>query len=296
MNAKWPYRLAALLALLVLCGCTTPSTKYVDCQRDVEYGRPNGKSLKLDVYSPKEATNRMPVIIWIHGGSWKAGSKDKCPVAFLAEKGVIAVSIQYRFIDDAKFPAQVHDCKGVVRWLRANAERLHIDPTRIGVLGASAGGHLAAMLGTTAGVKDMEGDVGGNLDQSSRVQAVCAFYPPTDLNLLIKVPRLRTSPDSDVGRWLGGPLEQNLEKAARANPANYITPDDSPFYILHGADDPVVPLQHSKLLHEALVKGGVESTLYIVPHKGHGIGAPPTAAKQIMDFFGKHLKLEDKTK
>jgi acetyl esterase/lipase len=284
-----------MATVLMGTGCRTYSSKHVSLQRDLEYGRPDGIPLMLDIYAPRTFTGPLPVLIWIHGGTWKAGSKNRCPLAFLANEGFAVVSIEYRFIDQAPFPAQLYDCKGAIRWLRANAGRLNLDPTRIAVFGASAGGHLAALIGTTPDVKEMEGDVGGNLEQSSRVQAICAFYPPTDLNLLVTNPELRVSPESDIGKLLGGPLEQNLDKAARANPINYITRDDTPFFILHGEKDMMVPLEHSKILHEALIHNGVESTLFIVPKKGHGIGAPPAAAKQILDFLTKHLRLEEET-
>lgn len=294
MNAKFSLWLCLMVAVVVVgAGCRTYSPKYVNVKRDLEYARPDGIPLMLDLYEPKQATNRLPVLIWIHGGAWKAGSKERCPLAFLAQDGFAVISIEYRLIDQGSFPAQLHDCKAVVRWLRANAERLNLDASRIGVFGASAGGHLAALLGTTPDVKDLEGDVGGNLDQSSRVQAICAFYPPTDLNQLVTNPKWRTSPDSDIGKLLGGPLEQNLDKAARANPVKYITPDDSPFYIVHGDKDTMVRLEQSKILHEALLKAGVESTLYVVPGKGHGIGAPPQAAQEILEFLRKHLKLSN---
>ncbi|HEY1172947.1 MAG TPA: alpha/beta hydrolase [Verrucomicrobiae bacterium] len=263
-------------------------------QRDLEYGRPEGKVLDLDIYLPKHATNRLPVIIWIHGGSWKSGSRYPCPLAFLAKDGMAVVSIEYRLMDDAPFPAQLYDCKGAIRWLRANANRFNLDPEHVAVFGASAGGHLAALIGTTPEVKELEGDVGGNLDQSSRVQAVCAFYPPTDLDRLITNKDERRSPTSDIGRLLGGSLEKNLDKAAKASPMRYITPDDAPFYILHGDKDDMVPVEHSKWLHEALLKAGVESTLYIVPNKGHAIGAPREAHQQITAFFNRHLKGEEK--
>lgn len=291
MSAKFCLWLILLATVVVVTGCRTYSPKHVSVQRDLEYAHPDGIPLMLDLYVPKQTTIRLPVLIWIHGGAWKAGSKARCPLAFLAQKDFAVVSIEYRLLDQASFPAQLHDCKAVVRWLKANADKLNLDADRIGVFGASAGGHLAALLGTTPDLKDLEGDVGGNLEQSSRVQAICAFYPPTDLNQLVTNPKWRTSPDSDIGKLLGGPLEQNLDKAARANPVNYITPDDTPFYIVHGDKDTMVRLEQSKLLHEALLKAGVESTLFVVTGKGHGIGAPPQAAKEILEFLSKHLKL-----
>ena len=290
MRVKFYLWSLLLMSLIGGSGCKTYSAKLVSVQRNLEYARPDGIPLMLDLYLPKQATNRLPVLIWIHGGAWKAGDKERCPVAFLAQTGYAVASIEYRLIDHGPFPTQLYDCKGAVRWLKANADRFNLDAKHFGVFGASAGGHLAALLGTTPDIKDLEGDVGGNLEQSSRVQAICAFYPPTDLNRLVTNPKWRASPDSDIGKLIGGPLEKNLDKAARANPVNYITPDDSPFYIVHGDKDTMVQLDQSRILHEALIKAGVESTLYIVPGKGHGIGAPPQAAQEILEFLDKHLK------
>jgi len=275
---------------MLLTGCQSYSPKQVALQSDVEYAHPEGVSLRLDVYTPRNITNRVPVLVWIHGGAWKAGSRSPCPLAFMVKDGFAAVSIEYRFIDQAAFPAQLHDCKGAIRWIKANADRFNFDPERIAVFGASAGGHLAALLGTTAEVKDLEGDVGGNLSYSSKVQAICAFYPPTDLDRLITNPASRTSPDSDIGKLLGALLESNPDKAMRANPITYITPNDTPFYILHGDKDRVVPLEQSVLLHEALLKNGVESNLFVVRDRGHGIGAPIAAARQIVKFLERHLQ------
>lgn len=136
----------------------------------------------------------LPVVIWVHGGGWETGTKDASPAARLVPYGYAAVSISYRFSQVAPYPAQIHDCKAAVRWVRAHAKEYNFDPDRIGVWGASAGGHLVALLGTTAGEQELEGDVGGNLEQSSAVQAVCDWFGPTDI---IKLCRMASGENAD---------------------------------------------------------------------------------------------------
>lgn len=281
-----------ILVSLLLTGCFTRSPEGVRAVKDLEYAHPERQPLKLDLYLPEKSAEKLPIIIWVHGGSWKSGSKDFCPIAFMAQKGLAIVSIDYRLSTVAAYPAQLHDCKGAVRWLRAHAVEYQLDPDRIGIFGASAGGHLAALLATTGDLKEMEGNVGGNLGYSSRVQAVCAFYPPTNLDKLVTNPEWRRSPNSDVGRLLGGPLEENLDKVATANPINFITRKTAPIFLLHGDQDTLVPISQSEILYKALQKTGVESEFAVEKGKGHGIIAPPDVAPRIYRFYEKHLRIE----
>ena len=283
---------AALCALLLVTGCITRVPDGVRAVKNLEYGQPDRHPLKLDLYLPENPVGKLPVIVWIHGGSWKSGSKDFCPIAFMAHKGLAIVSLDYRLSTVATYPAQLHDCKGAIRWLRANAAKYQLDPDRLGIFGASAGGHLAALLATTGTVKQLEGNVGGNLEYSSDVQAVCAFYPPTDLDKLVTNPEWRRSPISDIGRLLGGPLNDNLQKAATANPINYISPKTAPIFLLHGDRDTLVPISQSEILYNALQKAGVASEFAIVKGKGHGIIAPPDVAPRIYQFYQQHLRID----
>ena len=189
-------------------------------------------------------------------------------------------------------PAQLHDCKGAIRWLRAHADEYQLDANHIGIFGASAGGHLAALLGTTAQTPELEGTVGGNLNFSSRVQAVCAFYAPTDLDRLVADPKDRKNPQAPVARLLGSAVENNLAQAVAASPVTHVSKDSAPFYLLHGEKDTLVPAEQSRLLHAALTQAGVETHLEIIPGKGHGIIAPPAAAEKIYQFFRKHLRAD----
>jgi acetyl esterase/lipase len=256
--------------------------------RDLAYVKDGHQRQKLDLYLPEKAEGPLPLIVWIHGGGWQAGSKDRCPAVPFVAKGYAVASINYRLSQHAKFPAQIEDCKAAIRWLRANARKYHLDPDHVGVWGASAGGHLVALLGTSGGAKELEGKE-GNLDQSSRVQAVVDWFGPTDLT---KMGGGHNRPNSAEARLLGGPVQENKEKAAVANPITYVSKDSAPFLIVHGDEDKTVPYSQSEMLAEALKKAGVEVTL--VPIKGAGHGGPAFSGREVIksinEFFDKHLK------
>jgi acetyl esterase/lipase len=273
-------------------GCFFKTPKGVEAEKNIEYAKVDGQSLQLDIYRPKQMQKKLPVIVWLYGGGWEFGSKWPCPIAFMASQGVAIISINYRLDGTAKFPAQIYDCKGAVRWLRANADKYNLDPDRIGIFGASAGAHLGLLLATTAGNPKMEGDVGGNLNFSSRVQCVCAFYPPTDLNRLVSDPKTRENPNGLVAKLLGGPVADNVEKANFASPIFYVTKDCPPIFLMHGGADTLVPPEQSEIFYEALKKAGVDVQLEIVPGKGHGIIAPPDVAPKIYQFFAKNLNIQ----
>ncbi|MBV8142174.1 MAG: alpha/beta hydrolase, partial [Verrucomicrobia bacterium] len=201
----------------------------------------------------------------------------------------------------ALFPAQLEDCKAAVRWLRAHAEEFGIDPNRIGVWGASAGGNLAALLGTTGEVRDFE--VGENLGYSSRVQAVCDFFGPTDF-LQMDAHRLpdgqiHSAPDSPESKLVGGPIQNNPEKVRRANPITYVDQGAPPFLIVHGTLDRLVPFHQSQLLVAALEAAGAAVTFHPVEGGGHGeyfgasggcgLYSDPEVGPVVKAFFATHL-------
>lgn len=258
--------------------------------RDLEYAKAGQKSLQLDIYVPEKTDGPRPLVVWIHGGAWRAGNRDRCPAARLVPRGYVAASITYRLSQEAIFPAQIHDCKAAIRWLRANAEKYGIDPDRIGVWGSSAGGHLVALLGTSGDVKELEGEL-GNLNQSSRVQAVCDFFGPTDFTKMDAAGSQMNhdAPKSPESLLVGGAIQENPEKVARANPITYVSKDDPPFLIMHGDKDPLVPHNQSELLEAALKKAGVDVTFHTVKGAGHGFGGPEIN-KRVDAFFDKYLK------
>ena len=259
--------------------------------RDLAYVSSGHERQKLDLYLPKDGTN-LPLIINIHGGAFKAGSKEQgVPLPYLAQSYAVA-SINYRLSHHAKFPAQIEDCKAAVRWLRAHATEYRLDSSRFASWGSSAGGHLAAMLGTTGDTKAF--DLGENLDQSGRVQAVVDYFGPTDF-LQMDAHRLpdgmlhdpANSPESEL---IGGPIQENKEKTARANPITYITSNCPPFLICHGDQDPLVPHHQSVLLEVALKQAGVPVAFYTVQGAGHGGFRDPQVPQMTREFLAGHLQ------
>jgi len=273
----------------------TPTTRPT-VLRDLRYG-PAGTSNLLDLYLPERVSpNPVPLIVFIHGGAWVMGSKLLCPAVIAVHHGYAVASINYRLATLAPFPAQLFDCKGAVRWLRAHAADYGLDARRVAVFGESAGGHLAALVGTTGDDPALEGDVGGNLDQSSTVQAVIDWFGPTDLIALADV--LRNSPDTPASlkreptpltRLLGGPIDQRHDVAQQANPIHYVDHATPPFVIMHGLADPLVPPEQSRLLADALHAAGVPSDLTLIPGAGQ-VGqafAKPAIVKKLFAFLEK---------
>lgn len=257
--------------------------------KDLEYARVGNKPLLLDLYRPKNSDEPSPVVVWVHGGGWKQGSKDRCPATWLVEHGYAVASINYRLLDEAQWPAQINDCRAAVRWLRTNAEGFRLDTERIGAWGGSAGGHLVALMGTLDAPKEEA--------ISSRVQAVCDWYGPTDL--LTMPPNMlgngRTKEDiakSNGARLLGATVMDVPDLAKQASALYQVSSDDPPFLIMHGEKDPGVPLTQSERLHEELQAAGVPSTLHVIPGAGHGGKEfrTPEAQQIIREFFDRQLK------
>lgn len=265
----------ALLALLALAAPAQPPD--ADVHRDLVYGQGSGQDLKLDLYLPKGARGPLPLVVWVHGGAWRQGSKSQTPALWLLPKGYAVASIAYRLSGVATFPAQIDDCRAALQWLRAHAAHYGLHANRIGVWGSSAGGHLVALLGTM-----------------DRVQAVVDFFGPTDLLRMSAFPGKmdHDAPDSPESQLIGGPIQQNKEKTQKANPIRYITNQTAPFLIVHGDKDPLVPMNQSELLHAALQKAGIESTLRILEGAGHG--GPQFQSQEVREmverFFERHLK------
>ena len=294
-NRKRDMMMKHLTITLLICWAVFVAAADVVAQlptfANVPYVSGGGERQQLDIYLPQNyrEIEKLPVIVWIHGGGWQNGSKNDMPGKALINQGYACVSINYRLSQHAVFPAQIEDCKAAIRWLRANAKKYHLDPERIGVWGASAGGHLVALLGTTNHKKDF--DVGENLDQSSAVQAVCDIFGPTGFASFTHVPNY---PDNPVEKLLGGPLAEKKELAALASPMTHVAKENPPFLILHGTDDRVVPLVQSTQFHEALKKAGVDAEISIAEGAGHNRAAftTPEYMRTISKFFDKHLKNE----
>ncbi|RYX80912.1 alpha/beta hydrolase [bacterium] len=244
---------------------------------------------KLDLYVPAalsgSPTYLRPLIVYIHGGAFMYGDKNSSflPTRMLS-RGYALASLNYRLSGDARFPAQIQDCKAAVRWLRAHAKQYGLDSTRIVAWGESAGGNLAALLGTTGRTKSL--DVGANRGYSSAVQGVVDYYGPTDFLQMDAYRRPGTAmhdpANSPESRLIGGPIQQNKAKVARANPITYISSMTPPFFIAHGGDDRIVPYSQSTLLYVALGKAQVKAAFHPVIGADHGFkGATATQKRRL---------------
>jgi acetyl esterase/lipase len=253
------------------------------------------KNLKLSILRHFEGQPKpLPAIVWICGGGWLAMDRNAhLPnLVPLAQSGFVVASVEYRNSNEAKFPSQLEDIKSAIRFLRANAGRYQIDPDHIGVMGESAGGHLASLAGATNDIAEF--DVGQSLDFSSRVQAVCAWYPPIDFSMLVQVPGTGDVPagPSPEAQLLGQDPGANKALAAEASPLTYISETTPPFLLLHGLADSVVSPRHSELLYETLVSKGVEADLYLIEGADHAAVEffQPQVREVITRFFDRHLK------
>ena len=287
----------ALVPLLVGCGVLVAAEPNAVPQNgprqiDVTYAEVDGHKLPLRLFLPKDVKNP-PLVVYIHGGSWRAGSYRSCELASLTEQGFAVASIEHRFTNVAIFPAQIHDCKGAIRWLRANAAKYGYDASRIGVTGTSAGGHLAVLLGTSGDVADLEGTVGGNLDQSSRVAAVIDYFGPTDFVLRAKThPERANAVGSSTYGLLGGPAIEKTDQARRASGVTYVSAGDPPLLIIHGDQDKTVYLDQSESIRKAYEAAKLEVDMILVPGGGHGGKVFFTGEnfRRAQEFLEKHLR------
>ena len=265
----------------------------VELLRDVQYGSVAGRALLLDLARPKEraAGGLLPAFVYMHGGAWESGGKaDGTPaICYYAHHGFAAASVGYRLSGEARFPAQIEDCKCAVRFLRAHAAEYGIDPLRIGAMGVSSGGHQAAMIGLTPETQ-FAGD-GGWGGYSSAVRAVCDLCGVSDL---LRMPEKRTPGAlSATARFLGGTIDQVRERYIEASPVNYAHAGAPPFLLIHGDADELVPVTQSELLREALVRAGADVTFHIVKGAGHGSSnvITPEVREKILSFLRDKLKM-----
>jgi len=266
--------------------------------RDLFYVTDGHPRQTLDLYLPPTGRNG-PLIIWVHGGAFRMGSKEnKVPLSYLAE-GYAVASINYRLSQHALFPAQIQDCKAAVRWLRAHAGNFGFDPDRIGVWGTSAGGHLASMVGSSEGVEELEGP--GNLGFSSAATCVAVLSGPSDLLAIVGEPSSidRTKDDCPESQLIGGGLlTDQPDKARAASPVTYVDGNEPPYLILHGTKDNTVPYTQAEIMAEALEEAGCDVTFIPIENGNHGLGGRDTNPsreewnKSLAEFFATHLQGE----
>ncbi|MGB9690413.1 alpha/beta hydrolase fold domain-containing protein [Thermogutta sp.] len=279
----------------------------IDAIWDIPYAQTDHPRQRLDLLLPKKRASDkpLPVVVAIHGGAWMGGDKRQVVgwlIPFVASGQYAGVSVGYRLSQDATWPAQIYDCKAALRWIRGNAKKYNLDREKIGVIGWSAGGHLVAMLGTSGGVKELEGDLGEFTSESSGVACVVDFFGPTDFLTIGDHPSQikHNAPDSPEARLIGGAIPDNPDKARQASPITFVSEDDPPFLLVHGTKDPLVPHQQSVILRDALRKAGVPAYLITVEDGGHGGFKNPEIERIVHAFFDAHLRgvqhdFEDKT-
>jgi acetyl esterase/lipase len=288
-------RFVASAFLLALFVASAPAQKPsvpedVIFEPGVEYANPDGQHLQLDLARPKTGSGPFPAVVCIHGGGFRAGTRQGYDglCLRLAQRGYVAVTVTYRLAPKYPFPAAVEDCKAAVRWLRANAPTYHIDPDRIGVTGGSAGGHLALFLGVTAGVKEFEG-TGGHPDQSSRVACVVSYFGPSDFTRSYgkSVDAAEVLP-----LFLGGDLKTARHRHIVASPLYWVTPDAAPTLCIHGTKDRYVAHEQAVWIVDRLKAADVEAELLTLEGAGHGFRGKDAdrAEETLFAFFERHLK------
>lgn len=281
-----------LSLLLMMAGFCQAGQRVVNdpIARDIVYGKAGDVELKLDLAVPSEGNGPFPLLLFIHGGGWQMGNKASHHGAIRnwIKKGYAAATIAYRFAPKHPFPAQIEDVKCAVRYLRAKASELKLDPEKIAAIGYSAGGHLSLMLGMMDASDGLEG-TGGNAGISSKVQAVVNYFGPADFTV-------RGTTDNVVGKKLVtdfvGTTDLDSPVFKQASPTSYINKGDPPVITFQGTDDPIVPATQAKVLHEALKKNGVTEHLELIEKGGHGFSGEANArtVKLMEAFLEKHLK------
>ena len=266
-------------------------------ERDIVYAKNGEREMLLDVYRPK-SEKPLPLVIWFYGGAWDWGNKDRSqPLIPMLSGGYAIAGVTHTKSKEEIFPAVINDCRAAVSFLRLNAKRFNLDPKRFGAAGESSGGHLTALLATTSDTKEFQKHP-VTQKASSAIQAASPWCGPTDFLKLndVKASQDYSNPRSAPSRLVGKPIKQAPEKCKQANPITYVTKDDPPCFIVHGDRDFVVPLNQSELLHAALEKAGVPSTLHVVNGGEHGFSkltpANDEIVKKVMEFFDRQFKPE----
>lgn len=267
---------------------------------DIQYG--TLPEQKLDLYLPDDGEGPWPAIFYVHGGGWMFGTKRLGAITCIIDAikhGFAVIAPDYRLAPAVTFPEYVYDIKTAVRWARAHADQYGLDPTRFGMIGDSAGGHITLMMGYTGGHPEYEGEEYGWAGESSAVQAICDLYGPSDLS----VDQTVWYRESGVKRFpyagkdpgyepMFGTGHKGLLKLI--SPISFVVPDIPPTMILQGYIDGIVAYQHSELLAEKIrrVCGEDRVDYRLYPDRNHSDGAflKEESVGEIIAFFEKHLK------
>ena len=282
-------------AILITGWTTSLAAGEIVFEKDIEYSNPDGQHLQLNLARPKEGDGLRPAVLCIHGGGFRAGKRERWDALCqkLAGDGYVAATVTYRLAPKYQFPAAIYDVKAAVRWLRKNAVAYQIDPERIGVVGDSAGGHLAQFLGVTGDVIDFEGleELGDANDdlESSAVSCVVNYYGPSDFT---KSYGKSVDAAEVLPLWLGGDVTKERRKHIVASPLYWVTPNAAPTLFIHGTEDKYVAFEQAQWIYDRMKAAEVEVELLKLEGAGHGFkGADAEKAEAAMlAFFKKHLQ------
>jgi len=282
-----------LLSLALCASAQQPETTPYNRVSDIPYAVVDGRELGLDLYMPSGVDNP-PLLVWVHGGRWLRRTKEDVFTLALVEEGFAMASIDFRLSVDAPFPAQIHDIKAAIRFLRANASEYGYDASRIGIHGRSSGGHLTALVGVTNGVKALEGELGDYPDVSSDVAVAVSYFGASNLTSILDQSTpfgvMRRGPA--LALLLGGPLEQKMELAKLASPVFHVDATDPPLLLLHGDQDPQMPINQAHELHGVYKEQGLPVHFEVIHGAAHGtpqfFDAKRTAL--VAAFLKEHLR------
>jgi len=291
---KWLYSLffstSFLVTVLAQAQETQPEYEKIT---DVIYGETGDRELLLDVYLPAVTANP-PLLVWVHGGAWRGGTKDRVMILDFINDGYAIASLDFRLSGEGMFPAQVHDIKAAIRFVRAKAEFYGYDAENIALLGSSSGGHLVSLVGVTNGNKELEGDIGDFVDESSDVQAIVSYFGASNLTTILSqsTPHGLNVRKPALDLFIGGQPEESVELAKQASPIFHIDRSDPPLLLLHGDQDPQMPINQSHELHHAYQQQGLDVAFEVVHGAAHG--GPEFVDEQrntvVLDFLNNHLK------
>ena len=262
-------------------------------EADIEYAVVAGEPLRLDLHKPSSGTGA-PLLVFVHGGGWEAGSKAQMPLAAIVERGYVVASLDFRPASKAPFPGQVHEIKAAIRYLRANAGRHGYDARRIGIAGTSSGAHLAALVGTTNGDAELEGALGAHTSESSAVQAIVSYFGASNLTTILtqSTPFGLGVREPALKRLLGALPKENEAAAKLASPVFHVDRTDPPLFLLHGDLDPQMPINQSHELEGAYEQHGLDVSFIVVHGAAHGGDAfyAPANVERVAAFLAANLR------
>ena len=259
--------------------------------KDIKYASTPQKELFLDLYMSEKIQNP-PLLVWVHGGAWSAGSKENPPMELLAY-GFAMASIEYRLSGEAPFPAQIHDIKAAIRFLRGNAKKYGFDENKIILWGSSAGGHLAALAGVSDGNEALEGNLGAYTKVSSKVRVILDYFGASNLTTILKqsTPYGLNMRTPALTKLYGKPVEEATEEAELASPVFYVDRTDPPMFICHGDQDPQMPINQSIELFGKYKEAGLKVEIEFLQGAGHGGKqfSSPVLVMKVLKFLKNNL-------